>query len=115
MAGFIIIAPIDICARITAKSLIRYIKYPIKCNTDIPNIIRNAKNLIYPIPKITYSHIYTVAVARCHAQCLAIFFYALKDIEKRLAAATSIYRFAAKSILLRNIIKSALRNLLKVP
>ena len=115
MAGLIIIAPIDIRARIIAKSLIRYIKHPIKYNADTPNAIKNAKNPIYYMPKTAYSYIYTIAIAKCPTQCLAIFFYIPKDAEKRLAAAINIYRFAAKSIFLWNIIKSALRNLLKVP
>ena len=76
MAGLIIIVPIDIRARIIAKGLVRYIKHLIKYNTDTPDAIRNAKNLIYFIPKTAYSHIYTVATARCPAQCFAIFSYA---------------------------------------
>ena len=114
-AGLITTAPIDVRARVTAKSLIRCIKHPIKCNADTLDATRNAKNPVHPVPKTAHGHVHTVAAARCPAQCPATFFHAPKDIERRSAAATSIYPFAAKSVLLRNIVKSALRNPSKVP
>ena len=52
---------------------------------------------------------------RCPAQCPATFFHAPKDVEKCSAAATSVHPFGAKGVLLRNIVKSALRNVSKVP
>lgn len=56
-------------------------------------------------------HAHTVAAARCPMT----FFYAPKDVEKRSAAAISVHRFAAKSVLPWNIVKLALRNVSKVP
>ena len=114
-AGLTATAHIDARARVTAKSLVHCVKPPVKCNAGTPGATKNAKNPAHRVLKIARGHAHTVAAARCPAQCPAIFFHVPKDVEKRSAAATSVHRFAAKSVLLRNIVKSALRNLSKVP
>ena len=114
MAGRTITAPIDICVSVTAKSLVHCIKHPAKFSTDTLNATKIAKSPIHRALKIAYSCARTVDAVRCYALSPAVFFYIPKDIEKRLAAAISVYRYTVKSVFPLNIVRSTLLKISKV-
>ena len=75
MAGLISTTPIDVYIRVITKSLVRYMKHLIKCDTDTPDDIRNVKNPVYFTSETAHGHVHTVAAARCPAQCPVIFLH----------------------------------------
>ena len=83
-------------------------KHPAKLNADTLNATRNAKSPAHRTLRIAHGRARTVDAVRCPAPSLVIFFHVPNDAGRRSAAVISVYRYVVKSVLLLNIVRSAL-------
>ena len=105
--------PIDVCVSVTAKSLVDCVKHSAKFNANTSNATRNAKSPAHRALKIAHGRTHIVNAVRCSALSSAVFFHVSKDAKRRSAAIISVRRYAMKSVLSLNIVRSALSKISK--